>query len=102
MMNVKLAAPTPTWLVNHRLAMSAPRPGHEAAIVGMLNAWLAYEAVHLKAFESKLGEDYVLGPAWESMGKAIRDLLNGTTGRLDCGTIDGVICDHLRAQGFAV
>jgi hypothetical protein len=94
--------PVPAYLANHHAAMRAPRPGHEAAIVGMLTAWLTYEAAHLAAFAHELGHDYVLGPAWEAMGQATRNLLNGEAGRLDCGTIDGIICSRLRAQGFSV
>jgi hypothetical protein len=92
----------PAYLANHHAAMRLPRAGFEAAIVGMLNAWLEYEITQTTRYQSEIGADYVLGPAWEAMGHAIRGLLNGETGRLDCGTIDGIICNRLRAQGFTV
>lgn len=46
-----------------------------------------------------IGEDYVLGPEWATIGRALLALLNGETGRLDCGTLDGIIRDTLRAEG---
>jgi hypothetical protein len=103
MTNTTNTAPVcPTWLRNHAIAMSHPRPGFESAIVGMLNAWAAYEQAHTKNHEHTIGDDHVLGPAWESLGQAIRALLNGETGRLDCGTIDGIICSRLKANGFTI
>jgi hypothetical protein len=52
-----------------------------------------------KGFESLIGEDYVLGPEWTQIGTAIRGLLNGETGRLDCGTLDGFILETMRENG---
>jgi hypothetical protein len=59
-----------------------------------------YADAHAERFESSIGDDYVLGPIWERMGRTIGELLNGETGRLDCGTIDGMIRDVLERNGF--
>lgn len=88
------------WRGQHSIAMACPREGHESAMVKMLTGWLEYQSAHAERFESGVGDDYVLGPEWEAIGKALRGLLNGETGRLDCGTLDGVILDGLKAEGF--
>jgi len=48
----------------------------------------------------KIGEDYVLGAAWLDMLKGCRALLNGETGRYDCGTLDHMLVDMVKAAGF--
>lgn len=47
-----------------------------------------------------LGSDYVLGNAWIAAVSAVVDLLNGPTGRLDCGTVDRAARAMVRAAGF--
>lgn len=88
------------WHRRHAAAMACPRDGHEAAMVKMLTGWLEYQSAHAERFKSGIGDDYVLGPEWEAIGNALRGLLNGETGWLDCGTLDGVILDALKAEGF--
>jgi len=73
---------------------------HESAIVRMVHSWAMYADAHAIRFESSIGEDYVLGPEWEAIGKGLLGLLNGETGELDCGTVDGMIRDILKANGF--
>lgn len=75
---------------------------HEIAVVMMLKGWAVYAEAHRKAFDSPIGEDYVLGPEWRAVGLGIRGLLNGVTGRLDCGTLDAFILDTLKENGFDV
>lgn len=89
------------WQGRHRLAVHAPRDGEERSIVWMLRAWLQYADSHRNRFESGIGEDYILGPKWETIGRGILGLLNGETGRLDCGTLDGCIRSALVAEGFS-
>ena len=55
---------------------------------------------HKARFESAIGEDYVLGPQWQAIGEGLRGLLNGETGRLDCGTLDGFILATLDENGI--
>lgn len=81
-------------------AVNYPR-GVEKPFIGMLTAWLEYADTHASNNESGIGEDYVLGPEWETIGRSLLSLLNGSTGRLDCGTLDGLIRSTLVAEGFA-
>jgi hypothetical protein len=87
------------WRDRHIQAVNAPR-GPERAIVAGLRAWCDYAVLHATRYESEIGDDGVLGPAWEQWGRALRTLLNGETGRLDCGTLDAIILDNLITQGF--
>lgn len=86
-------------MIRHNDAIDHPK-GFEVPIVRMLHFWEMYAVEHAKRFESPIGEDYVLGAEWQAMGEAIRGLLNGETGRLDCGTLDGYILQTMREQGF--
>lgn len=79
---------------------SSPARLHEAGIVQMLKGWALYADAHYNQFESLIGHDYVLGPAWLEMGKSLRTLLNGEMGRLDGGMTDGLILDLLKHNGF--
>jgi len=82
----------------HNEAIDWPK-GFEAAIVKMLHFWEMYATEHQKRWESPIGEDYVLGVYWKDMGLSLRGLLNGETGRLDCGTLDAFILETMRENG---
>ena len=73
---------------------------HERAIRSMLKGWAGYADAAKARFESPIGEDYVLGPPWEAMGKTIIALLDGITGGLDCGDVDSFIRQCLTEEGF--
>ncbi len=62
----------------------------------MLVGWLAYARVHQDRHENAVGNDGFLGDHWEALGRAILGLLNGETGRLDCGTLDKLIRHTMR------
>jgi len=85
------------WKLRHRQAVNA-LPTHPVA--AGIAAWAAYAKKHAKRFESDIGEDYVLGPAWARWGIALRELLNGELGHLDGGTLDHIIYTNLCSQGF--
>lgn len=87
------------WAHRHNEAIDRPR-GFEVPIVRMLHFWEMYAAEHAKRWESPIGEDYVLGPEWRDIGLAIRGLLNGETGQLDCGTLDSFILNTLRENAI--
>jgi hypothetical protein len=79
-----------------------PRIEHGESIALMLQSWSFYlKGYQAQCPDNMLGDDYVLGVAWKDAGVAMRQLLNGSCGRLDCGTLDGFICDTLREAGFA-
>lgn len=71
----------------------------EHAIVCGVESWAEYATCHLARYESPIGQDHILGPMWRDWGLALRGLLNGETGRLDCGTLDGFILATLEANG---
>jgi len=85
------------------LAVRAPsiaKSQLERAMALMLAGWAYYADAHRAAYESGIGEDGVLGPEWEAIGKALRGLLNGDLGRLDAGAIDSALLGSLQAEGF--
>lgn len=69
-------------------------------LAGMISAWEHMATLHNEAYGDFIGEDYVLGEPWRDIGLAIIELLNGETGRLDCGTIDREVRECLRDNGF--
>ena len=91
-----MSSPAPDWKDRHLLATLCPTPrSFESAMVGMLHAWIAYGETHKRRYDSPIGNDYVLGPEWARIGRALRGLLNGDLGRLDGGTLDRDICTAL-------
>ena len=87
------------WYARHLEALHTPHGGFETALVAMLQGWLLYADTHAHRFGAGIGTDYVLSGGWEAVAGGLLGLLNGETGRLDCGLIDGLIRDTLRAQG---
>ena len=85
------------WKARHQSALHSQPHQH---IVLMLRGWCSYADRHRKRFESSIGEDYVLGPDWARLGKALHGLLNGDTGDLDCGTLSTIIHDNIAEAGF--
>lgn len=93
------------WRLRHQTAVieaekHRPYTTHERVIVQAIGAWCDYAKAHAELYEAPIGEDYVLGLCWARWGFALRDLLNGNCGRLDCGTLDTIIHDNLKEQGF--
>lgn len=72
---------------------------HEHAMRMMISGWSGYAKAHHKAFASRIGDDYVLGPEWEAIGQALLGLLNGETGEMNCGNTDGAIRWALKENG---
>ena len=87
------------WKIRHHTAMINPKD-MEIPIVHIFQAIKQYAYYHKCRYESTIGEDYFLGPAWLCMVKSLRTLLNGDCGRLDCGTIDGQLIDMAKDAGF--
>lgn len=83
----------------HLAAITSPQ-GPEKPIVHLLLAWEEYADMHERRYGRSIGDDGVLGPAWAEIGLAIRALLNGESGRLDCHLIDGYLLDNLSDKGF--
>ncbi len=87
------------WQQRHREALRYPTTA-EQPIINMLAGWVGYATAHASRYQSSIGDDGVLGPAWAEVGSAIRRLLNGDCGRLDCGTLDHIISENLTRCGF--
>ena len=88
------------WRERHAAAMRRPCADFEEGLVGIFGGWVAYAEAYREAFESGISNDYVLGPEWARVGRGLLGLLNGPTGRLDCGTLDGAIREALDAHGI--
>jgi hypothetical protein len=65
----------------------------------MFRGWYEYAQAHERRYESLIGDDGFLGPAWEEIGDSLRTLLNGELGRLDGGICDGFILNTMRDNG---
>lgn len=92
----KTTSDTNGWKSRHGAVMH----GGSHPIAQAMKAWCEYAEQHKHRFESDIGDDYVLGPAWAKWGFALRALLNGDCGQLDCGTLDTIIHDNLLEQGW--
>jgi hypothetical protein len=88
------------WEKRHLHAVVSPLEGFEQALVELFSGWLRYSQAVAHRYDGRIGDDGVLGPEWGAIGAALRGLLNGETGRLDCGTLDALLADTLREQGF--
>lgn len=85
--------------IKHRAIFQNKHYAMETPMVDMLRGWAEYAEDHKARYETPVGDDGVLGAYWESMGDALRGLLNGETGRLDCGTLDGFILNTMKFHG---
>lgn len=94
----KLPAGTP-YNDRHNAALAMPA-GNEAAIIAGCFCLARLASEHLRRFEVPIGEDYVLGDAWLTIASGILASLNGETGRLDCGVVDGWLRDTAAGVGF--
>ncbi len=79
------------------LATSGP---FDSALGEMLRALAQYADDHESRFGAPIAADQYLGPAWEQALRSLVALLNGETGRLDCGDVDGIARAVHRAAGF--
>jgi hypothetical protein len=90
------------WPRRHLDAMTAPRTNYERAIVELLRGWLRYATAVSDTTDNTygIGNDSVLGPCWSQIGGGIIGLLDGETGRLDCGTLSTILLGALEREGF--
>ncbi len=71
----------------------------ERPIVHMVRALEEYDRV-LRNAACPVSEDYILGPIWLTLAYNLIGLLNGPTGRLDCGPIDSYVREMVKKAGF--
>ena len=86
--------------MRHNHAMTDP-DGIESPIINLLKVLDTYEREHSSRYDSAIANDYILGAAWLEIAKSARTLLNGELGRLDAGTLDGILLDMIVTAGFS-
>jgi hypothetical protein len=92
---------TTGWQDRHDLATKYPAIDKGEALAPMLQSWAWYLRGYQAMYdESMLADDHILGAAWKEVGLGLRQLLNGSAGRLDCGTLDKFIIDTFTEAGF--
>ena len=92
------AAQRQNWATAHLLAWRGPGE-NEGPLRDMIQGWVMYAHRHQARYGSLVGDDGVLGPEWASIGNALRGLLNGETGRFNCGTLDRLLLDVATDNG---
>lgn len=92
------------WGARHYDAWHLPSVGSEHMIVSLINGWAEYADSYHKAtsFEpyDTLKEDYFAGENWLTIAGSILQLLSMDLGRLDGGTLNTMIHEVLRNEGF--
>lgn len=91
---------TGDWQDRHFKAWSAIH-GPSVAIRNLTDVIGRYADYHAARYESPIGEDNILGPAWLQLIKSARTLLNGECGNLDCGTVDNLLVSMALNEGFS-
>ncbi len=87
--------------IRHVLAMKHPT-GFEIPVVYLYRAIKSLAVEYNYRFEMKIGEDTVFGPVWLDMCRNFCALLDGETGRLDCGTLSHAIQALVSEQGLSL
>ena len=82
------------WASRHNKAVTHPTKAEK----GVLDACSALEA--MADSHAAISQDGVLGDCWLKILHGVRGMLNGETGRLDCGTVDGWLVRLALEHGF--
>ncbi len=69
-------------------------------VAQLIEAAANYADKHQDRFESRLGDDSFLGPAWVDTILSIRTMLNGELDGMDGGTLDKLLGDMLALEGY--
>ena len=59
-----------------------------------------YAVAHYQLYDALIGHDVVLGEEWLKVASGLLGLLNGETGKIDCGKLDGSIRQLAEDCGF--
>ena len=84
-----------SWSMVHKRALLRAIP-----LIDGIRAWCAYASAHQARFGDGIGQDYVFGRQWAAWGAALRRLLDGDLHGADGGTLDTILHDNLKEQGF--
>lgn len=85
--------------ISHPTARSNQACGR--AIQQMADAIGNYCLEYKGVTDSVIGDDYVLGPEAKAILSALRGLLDGPTGDLDCGKVDNRLLEIAQLHGLA-
>ncbi len=81
------------WFLRHLRACEQPATVYERGITTLCQGLHVLVSGADTEVEADSIADAVFTPAFGSVIEGIRDLLNGPTGRLDCGLVDSWLCD---------
>jgi predicted RNA methylase len=82
------AGPPPVYVPkDHHEAMRQPAPGFERALVSILRGLAEYAQAHRKRYLEPVDSDGYIGEEWAKILSSAECLLNGESGRLDCGEL---------------
>ena len=92
------------WGLRHENAWITPSHGSEAMIKALITGWADYADEYHRAsnFEphETLSQDGYAGAYWLKIGQSIIKLLSMDIGRFDGGTLDQLIRDIAKNEGF--
>jgi hypothetical protein len=92
----------PQWLDAHEAAWRAPRAGGERAIKSLIDGYAALADASFSGCGILLGDDAFYCDHAVSLVDAMRAALNLDCGRLDCGTLDRLLCRLAAASGVTL
>lgn len=87
------------WHEQHAKAFASYN-GVEYAIRQCIEGFARYADAHQDRYDAPLGDDGVLGGYGYDMLMAIRHLLDGETGRYDCGSLCTLTSELAKAAGI--
>lgn len=95
--------PMPSNCVNaaeHSKAYCGRTNDMGSALAAMLVGWEAYAKAHADSFDSKIGDDGVMGNAWAEAGLAMKRLLDGELGGFDGSSLAQNITEIIEENGL--
>lgn len=85
---------------HHRKALDGNGNDFARAMIAMLTGWEQYADAHRERYDQPVGWDFAIGTWWGEAGLAIKRLLDGEVGGLDCGSLSHNILAKMEAEGL--
>jgi len=83
----------------HNDALLHPTP-KEKMLLSLVVAWVDYARTYLAEYETLIGKDSFIGPAWENIGKELHsNFLSMDMGRFDGGTLSAFMLNFAQRNG---
>lgn len=86
-------------MLDHNDAIRRAR-GFELPLVRGLQALESYAQTYVLRYSAHVSEDGVMGEYWITWAISLRNLLDGDTGRLNCGHMHSYINDLAKYYGY--